>query len=100
MSSRLEGKVGLITGGASGIGAATARLFLKHGAKVIVADVQDDLGHSLCQELGSEEIITYAHCDVTRDSQVQNAVDLAVSKYGKLDICIAMLDFQPIWMES
>ncbi|KAG8650529.1 secoisolariciresinol dehydrogenase [Manihot esculenta] len=86
IANRLEGKVGLITGGASGIGAATARLFLKHGAKVIVADVQDDLGHSLCQELGSEEIITYAHCDVTRDSQVHNAVDLAVSKYGKLDI--------------
>ncbi|XP_021618867.2 secoisolariciresinol dehydrogenase, partial [Manihot esculenta] len=86
VSSRLEGKVGLITGGASGIGAATAKLFLKHGAKVIVADVQDDLGHSLCQELGSEEIITYAHCDVTCESDVRNAVDLAVSKYGKLDI--------------
>ncbi|KAJ9175062.1 hypothetical protein P3X46_013646 [Hevea brasiliensis] len=85
-TKRLEGKVALITGGASGIGAATARLFLKHGAKVIVADVQDDLGQSLCQDLGSEEIITYVHCDVTCDSDVQNAVDLAASKYGKLDI--------------
>ncbi|KAF2289680.1 hypothetical protein GH714_037914 [Hevea brasiliensis] len=83
---RLEGKVALITGGASGIGECTARVFVQNGAKVLIADVQDDLGHSLCQEFGSPEIISYVRCDVTSDSDVKNAVDTAVSRYGKLDI--------------
>ncbi|KAK7337281.1 hypothetical protein VNO77_17846 [Canavalia gladiata] len=83
---RLEGKVAIITGGASGIGAATAKLFVEHGAKVIIADVQDELGHSLCESVGTNATILYVHCDVTRDSDVKNVVDIAVSKYGKLDI--------------
>ncbi|KAA8516782.1 hypothetical protein F0562_017108 [Nyssa sinensis] len=87
LAKRLEGKVALITGGASGIGEATARLFARHGAKVIVADVQDDLGHSLCKDInGAEEIVSFIHCDVTKESDVQNAVDSAISKHGKLDI--------------
>ncbi|XWS66612.1 hypothetical protein CRYUN_Cryun05aG0215000 [Craigia yunnanensis] len=86
VAKRLEGKVALITGGASGIGESTTRVFVKHGAKVLIADIQDELGHSLCKELGRPETISYIHCDVTCESDVQNAVDLAVSKYGKLDI--------------
>ncbi|KAE8726653.1 hypothetical protein F3Y22_tig00006570pilonHSYRG00127 [Hibiscus syriacus] len=85
VTKRLDGKVALITGGASGLGECTARLFVKHGAKVLVADIQDDLGHSLCQDLGTENI-GYVHCDVTCESDVENAVNLVVSKYGKLDI--------------
>ncbi|XP_042512239.1 secoisolariciresinol dehydrogenase-like [Macadamia integrifolia] len=84
-AKRLEGKVAVITGGASGIGASTVRLFVHHGAKVVIADVQDDLGNSLCEEVGSTETI-FVHCDVTNDDDVRNAVDTAVSKYGKLDI--------------
>ncbi|KAK8712042.1 hypothetical protein V6N13_147294 [Hibiscus sabdariffa] len=83
---RLEGKVALITGGASGIGESTAKLFVQHGAKVVIADIQDDLGTSICEHLGGNETISYVHCDVTSDSDVRDAVDLAVSKYGKLDI--------------
>lgn len=86
---RLEGKVAVITGGASGIGASTARLFVHQGAKVIIADVQDDLGSSLCQELNvsdDEETISYVHCNITIDSDVKNLVDTAIAKYGKLDI--------------
>lgn len=72
----------IITGGASGIGAATAKLFVQHGAKVIIADIQDDLGMSLCKTLEPNfNNIIYAHCDVTNDSDVKNAVDMAVSKY-------------------
>ncbi|KAK8540083.1 hypothetical protein V6N13_048819 [Hibiscus sabdariffa] len=82
---RLEGKVALITGGAGGIGEVTARLFVQHGAKVVMADIQDAHGPAIVQELG-EDNISYVHCDVTSDSDVGNAVDLAVSKYGKLDI--------------
>ncbi|XP_065857285.1 short chain aldehyde dehydrogenase 1-like [Euphorbia lathyris] len=86
MSRRLEGKVALITGGASGIGKSTVKLFIKHGAKVVIADIQDDLGSSLSKQLGSDETISYIHCDVTSDSDVQNAVAFTVSKYNKLDI--------------
>lgn len=85
---RLYGKVAVVTGGASGIGESTVRLFAKHGAKVIIADVQDDLGHSLSRELNSvyDQSISYVHCDVTNDADVENVVDGAVSKHGKLDI--------------
>lgn len=83
---QLEGKVAIITGGASGIGAATTKLFVQNGAKVIVADVQDKRGQSLCKGLGTDDTVFYVHCDVTSDSDVKNAVDTAVSKYGKLDI--------------
>ncbi|TYH32203.1 hypothetical protein ES288_A01G233600v1 [Gossypium darwinii] len=85
ITKRLDGKVALITGGASGLGECSARLFLKHGAKVLIADIQDELGHSLCKELGNENF-SYVHCDVTCESDVENVVNLAVSKYGKLDI--------------
>ncbi|KAI3419529.1 uncharacterized protein J3R85_013030, partial [Psidium guajava] len=83
---RLEGKVAIITGGASGIGESTVRLFVRHGAKVVVADVQDKLGQSLCDELGAKDAVSYVHCDVTSDADVKNAVDFAVAKYGKLDV--------------
>jgi NAD(P)-dependent dehydrogenase (short-subunit alcohol dehydrogenase family) len=82
---RLEGKVALITGGASGIGEATAKLFSKHGAKVVIADIQDELGHSVCKDL-SPQSTSFVHCDVTKEIDVENAVNLAVSKFGKLDI--------------
>ncbi|KAL0410159.1 UNVERIFIED_CONTAM: Secoisolariciresinol dehydrogenase [Sesamum latifolium] len=84
--TRLEGKVAIITGGASGFGESTARLFARHGAKVVIADVQDDRGQSLCRDLNLPDQISYVHCDVTSDSDVRNVVDFAVSKYGKLDI--------------
>ncbi|KAI3471776.1 hypothetical protein Pfo_028429 [Paulownia fortunei] len=85
-SRRLEGKVAIITGGASGFGESTARLFARHGAKVVIADVQDDRGQALCRDLNLPEQILYVHCDVTSDADVRNVVDFAVSKYGNLDI--------------
>ncbi|KAL3812531.1 hypothetical protein ACJIZ3_013799 [Penstemon smallii] len=85
--SRLEGKVSLITGAASGLGESYARLFYKHGAKLILADIQDDLGLKLSHELGSQSS-SFVHCDVTEENDVENAVNTAVSLYGKLDIMI------------
>ncbi|KAJ9545131.1 hypothetical protein OSB04_024838 [Centaurea solstitialis] len=87
-AKRLQGKVAIVTGGASGFGESTVRLFAKHGAKVVIADVQDQRGTSLCQELLSKSgnVVMYIHCDVTLDSDIQNLVNTTVSKYGKLDI--------------
>ncbi|KAL6205255.1 hypothetical protein ACLB2K_022517 [Fragaria x ananassa] len=84
-SGLLEDKVALITGGSSGIGESTTRLFSKHGAKVVIADMQGDLGRSVCNELNPSST-TFVHCDVTNEKEVENAVNTATAKYGKLDI--------------
>ncbi|GAB2272144.1 hypothetical protein Dimus_006964 [Dionaea muscipula] len=82
---RLEDKVVIITGGASGIGACTAKLFLSHGAKVIIADIQDELGLSLCNDVGSEDL-SFIHCNITSEPEVKNLVESTIAKYGRLDI--------------
>uniref|UniRef100_A0A0D9X2K4 Uncharacterized protein n=1 Tax=Leersia perrieri TaxID=77586 RepID=A0A0D9X2K4_9ORYZ len=89
-SQRLAGKVAVITGAASGIGKATAAEFIRNGAKVILADVQDDLGRAVAADLaaGDDDAATYIHCDVTDESQVAAAVDLAVARHGHLDAMV------------
>ncbi|CAN1162493.1 Short chain aldehyde dehydrogenase 1, partial [Linum perenne] len=79
---RLHNKVALITGGASGIGESTAKLFAQHGAKVIIADVQDK---TILQSF-PDSSVSYLHCNVASETDVQNAVDATVSMHGKLDI--------------
>ncbi|KAM3323288.1 short-chain dehydrogenase reductase 3b [Capsicum chacoense] len=82
---RLEGKVAVITGAASGIGEASARLFVEHGARVVIADIQDELGLQIAASIGTDKA-SYIHCDVTDEKQVEEAVAYAVEKYGTLDI--------------
>lgn len=84
MSGRLDGKVAVITGAASGIGAGTARMFVKEGARVIVADMQTDAGRALVDELG--DAARFAQCNVTLEDEVAAAVDMAVSEFGSLDV--------------
>ncbi|PON55171.1 Short-chain dehydrogenase/reductase [Trema orientale] len=79
---RLAGKVAVITGGARGIGAATAKVFAQNGAHVIVADILDDLGAALADSIGGR----YIHCDVAKETDVESAVDLAIRWKGQLDI--------------
>lgn len=76
------GKVAVITGGARGIGAATAKLFAQNGAHVIIADILDDLGATLADSIGGR----YIHCDVSKEADVESAVQLALTWKGKLDI--------------
>lgn len=80
---RLDGKVAVITGGSSGIGAVTVRLFVREGAKVVLADIMDEEGKKLVRELG--ESVLYRHTDVAEEDEVQAAVNLAVERFGKLD---------------
>ncbi|KAL3532131.1 hypothetical protein ACH5RR_005652 [Cinchona calisaya] len=82
----LEGKVALITGGATGIGECTAKLFSRHGDKVVIADIQDEVGHSLINKTLGSSNGTYIHCDVTNENHVKSAVDKTVEAFGKLDI--------------
>jgi len=82
---RLEGKVAVITGGASGIGEAAVRLFVEEGACVLVADIQDEKGRRMADELGGGT--AYQHTDVSLEDDVRSAVEGAVSSFGRLD-CI------------
>lgn len=85
-TKKLQGKVAIITGGASGIGEATAHLFADHGARaVVVADIQDDKGRSVAEAIGANRC-SYVHCDVTDENQVQATVEWTVKTYGQLDI--------------
>jgi len=81
---RLERKVAVITGGASGIGAATARLFVSEGARVLIADLQGDVAEQLAKELGAAAMAT--PCNVAREADVARAIGLAVETWGRLDI--------------
>lgn len=83
--TRLKGKVALVTGGASGIGEATVRLFVEEGASVMLADILDDRGRRVAGELGSRA--GYVHADVSREADVQAAVDETCKRFGRLD-CI------------
>ncbi|XP_074309193.1 (21S)-21-acetoxyl-apo-melianone synthase SDR-like isoform X2 [Silene latifolia] len=81
---RLENKIALITGGANGIGKATAEEFIKHGARVLIADIGDKNGPNVAKDLGSNA--QFVHCDVGDESDVAQAIDTALAHYGKLDI--------------
>ncbi|KAK1354378.1 short-chain dehydrogenase reductase 3b-like [Heracleum sosnowskyi] len=82
---RLHGKIAIITGAASGIGEATARLFVEHGAFVVIGDIQDELGQKVVSSIDSDKIV-YKHCDIRDESQVQELILCTIQKYGSLDI--------------
>ena len=84
---RLAGKVALVTGAAQGIGLACAELFAREGAKVLLADVNEERGRAEVRRLGKDT--AFARCDVSRKDQVDAAVASAVEAFGRLDILVA-----------
>jgi NAD(P)-dependent dehydrogenase (short-subunit alcohol dehydrogenase family) len=84
MGDELSGKVAIITGGASGIGRATAELFVEVGAKVVIADVDADQGEDLAATLGDAAL--FRRTDVADADEIQALVDLAVSHFGGLHV--------------
>ena len=84
MTKRLDNKVALITGGTSGIGAETARLFIEEGAKVIISGRSEEKGQILSDELGKNS--KYLLSDVTKEEDIENSIKETVNHFGKLDI--------------
>src|SRR5215217_4829661 len=88
---RLEGKVAVITGAASGIGRASARRFAAEGAHVVVADLDDAGGTALSKEIDG----LYVHADVTDADDVQEMYATAVERFGGLDVCFNNAGISP-----
>ncbi len=91
MTQRLEGRVAVITGAASGIGRATAVRFASEGAHVVVVDMADDAGGELARELNG----IYVHADVTNPAEVENAFKTAFDTYGSVDIAFNNAGISP-----
>ncbi|MDJ0846746.1 MAG: glucose 1-dehydrogenase [Myxococcota bacterium] len=87
MAERLAERVAIVTGGASGLGEATVRLFVEEGARVLVADLQDEPGEALAAELGPRA--HFLRTDVSREEDVAAAVDRAVADWERLDCFFA-----------
>ena len=83
--AELDGKVAVITGGASGIGEASVRLFVEEGARVVIADMQRERGERLAAELG--DAARFVQVEVRQEDQVKGAIDTAINEWGRLD-CI------------
>jgi NAD(P)-dependent dehydrogenase (short-subunit alcohol dehydrogenase family) len=83
MPGRLEGKVAVITGATSGIGEATARVFVREGARVVIAGRSEERGSALAAELGKEAV--FRRADVMHEAEIAAVIDDAVKRFGKLD---------------
>ena len=84
MTGRLDGKVAVITGAASGIGRGTVDLFVAEGARVIAADIQDDKGARI--EEDHKGMVQYVHCDVADEKDIATAIAAARERFGRLDV--------------
>ena len=86
MSNRLDGQVAVVTGAASGIGAAIAERFVEEGARCLLVDIQDDAGRDVASRLG--DAATYVHGDVSDEDDVAAAMDAAIEGHGRLDCVV------------
>jgi len=93
----LKDKIAIITGGASGIGAACAMKFAKEGAIVVVADINDEEGRKLVKEITSDGgAAAYVHVDVTSSADIEQMVADTIEKYGRIDILLNNVGINPV----
>ncbi|MBJ2152728.1 SDR family NAD(P)-dependent oxidoreductase [Paracoccus sp. IB05] len=83
---QLKDRVAIITGASQGIGEGIAREYIAEGAKVILADIQDDKGQALAAELGGN--CRFVHCDVSQSADAAAVVEAALAAFGRLDIVV------------
>jgi NAD(P)-dependent dehydrogenase (short-subunit alcohol dehydrogenase family) len=84
---KLKDKVAVVTGGADGIGRASAKALADEGAKVVIADINEPKGKEVMEELQREgSDVWFVKCDVGSDKDIRNLIDETVSRYGKLDV--------------
>lgn len=89
MNNLLKGKVAVITGGANGLGKATALLFSEHGAKVVIVDVKQEAGDQVVNEiLQKDGTASFFKTDISKSTDVNKMIDNVVNKYGQVDILI------------
>ncbi|KAA8570105.1 hypothetical protein EYC84_002437 [Monilinia fructicola] len=84
----LKGKVAIITGGSQGMGKATASVFLRAGAQVVIADVKEAEGQTTEKELSQFGEIVFVRCDISKSEDVQNLIATTVERFGKLDVAV------------
>jgi glucose 1-dehydrogenase len=84
----LENKVAIVTGAARGIGNAIARRFLQEGARVVIADVDEDAGSAAVQDLGSLGAVRFVACDVGDSAAVGNLVAATIAAFGEIDVLV------------
>src|SRR5438477_256352 len=86
---RLQGQVALVTGGYGGIGSATARMFAREGASVLVTGRNVERGQAVADSISEEGgAASFARCDVGIEDEVRAAVDTAVERFGKLTVLV------------
>src|SRR5262245_5301162 len=96
-SGRLRGKSAVITGGAKGIGRATAELFAREGARILVSDVDAEGLSRICEKLeGGGATVASVVGDVSRPDDARAMIDAAVEQYGRLDILVANAGIIPL----
>jgi 3alpha(or 20beta)-hydroxysteroid dehydrogenase len=91
--TRLDGKVAFVTGGAQGMGAAEARLFVARGARVVIGDLNDALGRALAAQLG--DAAHYVHLDVTREDDWTSAIAATLERFGALHVMVGNAGISP-----
>lgn len=86
MGHELEGKVAIVTGGANGIGRAITQVFVEEGARLVIADIDDEAAQATVAEIGAA--VTFVHTDVSDADSVQGAIDQAKASFGALDVMV------------